>query len=201
MFTYVLAHEMGHSTRMHYVAARPDLAYLNDSNNNIPSDTESIRRIGGFTDEGFCDMRAVQFVRNELGMPNGIWGNESYKPVTLYGQTIELPSAYVWPINGRPTAILGAFAGFALELITERFPSFDATLVRSRIGPVGYEEMAVTLDRVERHLYERLVLRPFTFPSFQQGLQLVDSRLRYRFGARPREFADVEAEWPDPYRR
>ncbi|HUC89760.1 MAG TPA: hypothetical protein VMR45_03075, partial [Patescibacteria group bacterium] len=191
-FLSTVAHEKAHSTSLHtdleYTAyATGDTNYRWSRVGHILTRSGS----GAFLEEGFAEFMAAKFVREELGLPNGMWPNSSL----LDSRNLpSLPPVYVW-LNEQGKFITphGAPAAYALELLTEqRLPDLPASLIKARTSAQGLLEVKAAIETVEPGLHDKLCALPGDGPAhYVKGFRMIQWQLmrphawRSRFGSGP----------------
>jgi hypothetical protein len=131
---------------------------------------------GFFMEEGYCELKAIDYVRDRLGLPTGLWTNDrQYQPVA----GVILPSAYVMydPDTGAPETALGAIAAYGLELIRDVEPELQAALDESRTSVHGLRRVARIINSVDPRLYSRLLRTRLSTYGFSSALTTIQQKL------------------------
>jgi hypothetical protein len=137
---------------------------------------------GAFLEEAFAHYLAGEYVRSELGMPNGVW-RRGAQPSWVAGLP-DLPARYLW---GASTAHAkgasgvrytpAAFAAAGLELLIDRRPELWPALVSARTSVSGLRDVARIIESVDAGLYGQLRRLDYNEKDFTAGLAAIRSSL------------------------
>ncbi|HUC90096.1 MAG TPA: hypothetical protein VMR45_04805 [Patescibacteria group bacterium] len=171
-FLSTVAHEKAHSTSLH-----TDLECTESETGDIGYNSSRVghllaSRLGAFLEEGYACFMAAKFVREELGLPNGMWPNGSV--LDIQGLPL-MPSVYAW-LNEQGYLIMspGAPAAYALELLAEqRLPDLPASLIKARSSAEGLREVEAAIESVEPGLYGKLCDLPDDELPYAKGYYMI----------------------------
>lgn len=181
-----LVHEKAHK-----VLPLPDVTFTKEADGNILIEDFMV---AGFAvlnenrqqydsqlyEEGWPELTAARYVREELGWPDGILGTK-YQPheLDLISDQMKdkLPMAYLWLSKTGVTFRSAAYAGYALELLMEREPKLESLFEDARTNAANTAEVHAMVDNVYPGLDYFLSKLPYTMEGFAAGVQRVESSL------------------------
>jgi hypothetical protein len=137
---------------------------------------EILGQAGYFLEEGFSELKAIDYVRDRLGLPTGLWTDGSQYQ-TIAGVT--LPSAYVMhdPDTGASETGLGAIPAYGLELIRNVRPELQTALDDSRTSVQGLRRVVRIINSVDPRLYGALLRAPISPEGFTRALETIRQKL------------------------
>ncbi len=172
----IMAHEKAHSTSLY----RNDIQYT-DSNGSIGYSVSRVghnltaKSTGTFFEEGFAQLMATKYVREQLHMPYGEWATDYHRSID---DLPPVPPAYIWPReSGGGTMGTGSLASYGLELIARDSPELVSDLILARSSVLGLRGVARAVDEVRPGLYNRLNNLSETPQSFAAGLSEIQQSL------------------------
>ena len=142
-----------------------------------PGESPSIEQasVGSFFEEAFAEFVTGEYVRDELGLPRGFWGDEG---VPVHKGDPELLSkirgVYLWPqTDGGFNYGSAAIAATGMELLIDLRPELYQAVYHSRNSVNGLRQVARVVNSIEPGLYERLRQLEYSQADFFTGLSEV----------------------------
>lgn len=181
-----LVHEKAHK-----VLPLPDVTFTKEADGNILIEdfmvagfavlNEDLQRYDSqLYEEGWPELMAARYVREELGWPDGILGTK-YQPheLDLISDQMKdkLPMAYLWLSKTGVTFRSAAYAAYALELLMEREPKLENLFEGARTDATHTAEVHAIVDDIYPGLDYYLSKLPYTMDGFAAGVQRVESSL------------------------
>lgn len=130
---------------------------------------------GAFFEEGFAELLAAEYMKEQMGMPNGVWDEDITVP-TKTGD--DLPGIYAWKVDDSKFLYANsAIAAHGLELLMVEKSELYQALLKARNSVEGLRQVAQVVDSVEPGLYPKLRKLSYSEAGFSEGLHDIKSAL------------------------